>query len=113
MYSTRKLTSNFLEEMSSSLQMDKETGVLSLTRAVAPGSYKFELTALYEEEDATARALGYLDVSSTGECEDNTTCFKFALVILDASEATANENLIPGSQPSDESCRFVKNFTLV
>jgi len=77
---------------------------VTLTRAAAPGSYRFELTATYVEENAVARALGYLDVTSFGECEDDSTCFKYALITLEAPEATDVEDLIPGSQPNNPNC---------
>jgi hypothetical protein len=87
------------------LAMDEGTGVLSLTRKASPGSYTFELIALYEEEGDEARAIGYLDVSSFGECDDGSTCFKFALVTVDAPEASENANLLPSDAgPSDKSC---------
>jgi hypothetical protein len=95
----------FAEEMQSNLAMDEETGELSLTRKASPGSYTFELIALYEEEGDEARVIGYLDVSSFGECEDGSTCFLFALVTVDASEATEIPNLLPeGANPPDASC---------
>jgi hypothetical protein len=94
----------FAEEMISSLEMNADSGILSLKLKVSPGSYAFELIALNIEEGDEARVIGYLDVSSFGECEDGSTCFKYALVTVDASEATENENLIPGAAPVDDSC---------
>lgn len=92
--------------MQSRLDMDEDTGVLSLTRAATPGSYAFELIALYEEEGDEARVIGYLDVSSFGECEDGSTCFTYALVTVDASEASDIPNLLPSdTAPIDATCK--------
>lgn len=91
--------------MTARLEMDPLSGVLSLNIAASPGSYAFELTALYEEEGDVASVFGYLDVSSFGECEDGSTCFKYALITVDAPEASDVPNLIPpGTAPSDENC---------
>ncbi|CAB3384709.1 Hypothetical predicted protein [Cloeon dipterum] len=94
-------------ELSSRLSMDEVTGELTLTRRASPGSYEFTLTAeIVELEGTPATALGFLDVNSIGECDDGTTCFKYALITKEVEEGKETEDLIPGSQPTDPSCQF-------
>ncbi|XP_059482137.1 uncharacterized protein LOC132200576 [Neocloeon triangulifer] len=94
------------EEMVGRLEMDKVTGELSLTRNAAPGTYKFEVTALHVISTEVARVPAYLAITSVGECSDGTTCFKYALVTTDVIEATEVDDLIPGSAPSGDNCAF-------
>lgn len=94
------------EGLQSTLSIDTLTGELSLILDLAPGLYRFQVTARHVASGDERPAAAILEVRSVAECEDGITCFPYALMTLEIPEATANDNIIPGTNELEPACMY-------